>query len=404
MGAVAASRSHLVVDYADFDPYFDDDFGHDPGLDHDPFIAFEQDEEEEEGRETDGGIDSGAVLANHNRFDAQKAHTRSFKNNVLAYITPWNNHGYDVVKHFRGKFTHLAPVWYRLTPDHMGGWSLAGAHDVDKAWIKEVTEPVQIDAETTLKPKLVPRFAFEGLTREDIEGLQGPSGASAQHLATTITRECTRQGHAGFVLEFLYSAYTPHFVTHLSRVAREDNLEFFLVIPPLHPAAQQSLFDATHLAAYRDLVDGFSLMTYDYTMPGMADGEGGGPNAPLRWMRENVVRLDPEGAARDKILMGLNLYGNSYPVGGTVVAGQYLDVLRKGELGGGGVNGAVRVRWDADAKEHVLTYKEIGGEKRDVWYPSLRSVEERVELARELGVGMSLWEVGQGLDYWYELF
>lgn len=98
-----------------------------------------------------------------------------------------------------------------------------------------------------------------------------------------------------------------------------------------------------------------------------------------------------------KLLMGLNFYGNDYhgaQEGGAIVAATYLKVLQ---------HHRPKLQWLATSAEHGLEYV-VAGERHTVWFPTLLSIQKRLELAHEYGVGMSVWELGQGLEYFLDLF
>lgn len=112
-----------------------------------------------------------------------------------------------------------------------------------------------------------------------------------------------------------------------------------------------------------------------------------------------MVALTADQEERKKILVGINLYGNDYieseQEGGPIVGHQYLEILSTQKPD---------IMWESLHCEHTLSYTDNNGKDHTVYYPTLRSIRERLDLAAELGCGVSMWEIGQGLDYFYDLF
>lgn len=100
-------------------------------------------------------------------------------------------------------------------------------------------------------------------------------------------------------------------------------LEFVYVIgPPYSDRLQHHDFGPEDLRNIGDSVDGFSLMTYDFSVP-----HNPGPNAPLEWIRSTLkILLGTDNKGRklaEKIFVGINFYGNDFELSGGMIKLRY---------------------------------------------------------------------------------
>ncbi|XP_023754495.1 uncharacterized protein LOC111902917 [Lactuca sativa] len=325
---------------------------------------------------------------------------RHFPNPVLAYVTPWNSKGYDLAKEFNSKITHISPVWYDLKSQG-AEFILEGRHNVDKGWIS--------DLRMKGNALILPRFVLEAIPMDMLKKKK-----QRAKVIDLIITECKEMDFDGIVLESWsrWAAYGVLHDPHMRKLALQfvkklgesmhavGNLQLVYVIgPPRSDKVQEYDFGPEDLQSLSDDVDGYSLMTYDFSNP-----QNPGPNAPLKWITSTLqLLLGGSQNLSQKIFLGINFYGNDFVLqggglgGGAILGRDYLSLLEKHKP---------ELQWEKKSGEHFFLYSDENNNnivKHVVFYPSLMSIAMRLDEARSWGAGVSIWEIGQGLDYFFHL-
>ena len=152
---------------------------------------------------------------------------------------------------------------------------------------------------------------------------------------------------------------------------------------PSHP--RSGAFDYPALAQYNDYLFVMAWgIHWSTSAPGAQDDF-----AWVRQIRDYVATMP----FKQKFVMGTMLYGMDWPAGGGPDhpgAGLHYGEIQAlaTRFGIGSVYDPVKGAWH-------LGYTDDGGVPHDIWYSDAAAVGDRVALAREQGLGVGFWRVGQ---------
>jgi len=220
------------------------------------------------------------------------------------------------------------------------------------------------------------------------------------HMVQTVVDFFTEEGFDAVVLEIWRQfggrekARLHQVIKALSEGLAERKISVLLVIPPGFKPFPE-LFDKLDFQILQPFVERFIMMTYDHHQ---ATGRAG-PVGPMDWGLRNILLL-MEHADNDKyrykLLYGLNFYGVDFTPGNAqpILGHRYIEIVKQAK--------PLMFLWHLKASEHSFEYREAAA-LHNVFYPSLRSLQKRVEAAQKFKIGLAIWEIGQGLDYFYDL-
>ncbi|CAB3410154.1 unnamed protein product [Caenorhabditis bovis] len=312
----------------------------------------------------------------------------------LAYVTPWNNKGYDLAKKTAHKLSHVSPVWFQVKPlmkgETLDTCLITGDHDIDRDWINALRGK-------NSNIKIVPRIIFEDWSRQQMEVLLVNTQFSNK-CARVISDFYLRNQFDGLVVELYTQAvvtmqslevktFLVETMEQLAKVFHKSELQVIFTIPaPLDGKMQPNqMIDTDEYSSLLKVADYLQIMTYDFRGPKLTGV------APFEWVESCLFYLDPKRSK--KTLLGINWYGYEYTEKHMkpIIGDQFISALKEKPI--------LFYNFDEEAMEHRLYTKD----KEVIYYPSLSSLELRINLAHRSDAGIAIWDYGQGLPYFSNL-
>jgi spore germination protein len=293
------------------------------------------------------------------------------------------NIGQEVLQKTLPYLTYLSIFSYQARPDG----SLAPINDAPL---------IQAARKAGVAPLMVITNIAEGASFDsDLAHTLLTDTAVQDALVRNVQRILEDKNYFGLDIDFEYiypedrEAYT-RFVRRMSEALRPKGYILSTSLAPKTSAAQRGLlYEAHDYAAQAALLDHIILMTYEwgYTYgPPMAVS----PIGPVRQVLQYAVTVIPP----EKILMGMPNYGYDWTL--PFVRGSAARTLTNPGAVEQAYEKKAAIQYDRTSQAPFFSYYDADGRRHMVWFEDARSVEARLRLVHELGLGgVSYWTVNR---------
>lgn len=300
---------------------------------------------------------------------------------VNAYTTQLDERGKKIVLALGRNFTYLAPFTYRINAD-------GTLTDLQDAGVLEAAKA------TNTAPLLVITNFKEGEFSSDLAATILRDTNLQETLITNIIEVMATKGYAGvnFDFEYVYPEDRENYNAFLRRVVSRLHPEGYLVSTSLAPkeSAQQEglLYEAHDYQAHGNIVDFVILMTYEW-------GWAGGPPwaiAPVNKVRD-VIDYAVTVIPRDKILMGVPLYGRDWEV--PWVEGTIAETISPKDAVRLAAQKGVSIQYNETYQAPFFHYVDENGQRHEVWFEDARSMQAKYNVVKDYNLrGASYWVLG----------
>lgn len=303
---------------------------------------------------------------------------------VIAYVAYWDQgSGFATAERHLETLSAVSPWWYSVdyagdvVPQH------AGMTDIDANTVRRFS---------ARGIRIMPTIANHRDGEWDdhvVPQILADSSSTANHVRS-IVELVVREGYAGIDLDYenLPSISRDQFSGFLRDLSASLHSNHKLLSVSVHPKTSDAGVDERNVAqdyqAIGAAADEVRIMTYDYHWATSRPG----PVAPVGWVDE-VIAYTVRHVPRDKVIMGIPLFGYDWADGGAaepVTWDQVQARIRTHQ---------VAVTVDHMSKASWFTYTDRDRRGHTVWFDDAAAMDAKLRLAQAYGIaGVFLWRLG----------